>query len=84
MAIRQAAAVQGYARCISVTASDTVVIATGVTDGIVFLTTGTATVIDTEGNTAVFTAIPAGTYLPLKAIRVNATGLTAVIGALYY
>lgn len=81
---RNNSAESSYDRCVTVTASDTVAQPTGACDAIVFLTTGNATVIDNQGNTVVFTAMPAGTRVPLKVVRVNATGYTAVIGALYY
>lgn len=84
MTIRQSVADASYSRCITATASDTVSQSTGPSDAIIFLTTGTATVVDGEGNTVVFTAQPAGTRVPLHVARVNATGLTAVIGCLYY
>ena len=84
MTVRNSVADSGYARCVTVTASDTVNQATGVSDSILFLTTGNATVIDTQGNSVVFTAIPAGTKVSLNSVRVNLTGYTAVIGFLYY
>ena len=84
MAIRGAGGQPGYERCVTVAASDTVSQATGPSDAIVFLTTGNATCIDAAGNSVVFTAMPAGTVVPVKLIRVNLTGYTAVIGFLYY
>lgn len=84
MAIRASGGRPGFSKCITATASDTVTQPGNVCDAIVFLTTGNATCVDVEGNTVVFTAIPAGTVVPLKLARVNSTGYTAVIGLLYY
>lgn len=72
-----------YSRIVAVTASDTVAIATGVTDAIIFTTGGNATVVDASGNTISFVAVPAGAIVEIAVVRVNATGLTAVVAALY-
>lgn len=41
--------------------------------------TGTLTVIDASGNTTLFSGIPAGTILPIRASRVKATGTSATL-----
>lgn len=72
-----------YSRLVPITASDTVAISTGVTDAIVFTTGGNATVVDASGNSVSFVAATAGQIIPAAIVRVNATGLTAVVAALY-
>jgi hypothetical protein len=69
---------------VSISASDTVPISTGPTDAVLVATTGTATVIDASGNSTTWTALPAGVVIPVSLSRVNSTGLTAVLLALYY
>ena len=82
--MRNAAAEAGYQVCTAISASDTVNIATGVTDAVIFTTTGNAVLVDVQGNTTTITGAPVGLRIPLKVVRVNATGLTATLSALYY
>lgn len=77
-------AVSPYKRCVAISASDATPIATGPTDAVCFVTTGNAVMVDDSGNSVTFTGIPAGVIIPAKISRVNATGLTAVMAALYY
>lgn len=45
---------------------------------------GNAVLVDTAGNAVTFTAIPAGSFLPVQVLRVNSTNTTATgIVALY-
>jgi hypothetical protein len=41
--------------------------------------TGTMTIVHSNGTTTLFSAIPAGTILPVEAIRVNSTGTDATL-----
>lgn len=46
--------------------------------------TGDVTAVDQDGGTALFSAVPAGTTLPIMAIRVNAVGTTATLMVAMY
>ena len=72
-----------YKACVAITASDATPIATGVADALLVATTGNAVCVDESGNSFTLTAIPAGVIIPVRTVRVNATGLTAVLYALY-
>ena len=72
-----------YKRCVAITASDANPIATGPTDALLVATSGNATCLDESANQFVLTAVPAGAVIPIHTSRVNATGLTAVLYALY-
>jgi hypothetical protein len=41
--------------------------------------TGNITLLDAEGTVCLFTAVPAGTILPVECVRVNSTGTTATL-----
>jgi hypothetical protein len=41
--------------------------------------TGTMTVVHADGTTTLFSALPAGTILPVECIRVNETGTDATL-----
>ncbi len=40
-------------------------------------TAGNVTIVNADGTTCLFTAVPAGTFIPCECIRVNAIGTTA-------
>ena len=61
-----------------VTPSDTVDL-TNASRGIYVGGTGTLTAIMLDGTTCLFSGIPAGTILPIRATRVKATGTTATL-----
>ena len=84
MAFLNNVATSPYKRVVSISASDTVPIATGPTDAVIVATTGNATIADDSGNTTTLTAIPAGVVLPIRITRVNSTSLTAVLLACYF
>jgi len=55
--------------------SDTVDFLYGVCDAIfVGTTAGNITLVLEDGNTVLFTAVPVGTILPVRAKRINSTG----------
>jgi hypothetical protein len=60
----------------AITPSDTVLFAND-TRGIYVGGAGNITVLMQGGGVVLFTAVPAGTILPIRADRVNATGTTA-------
>lgn len=60
----------------AITPSDTVLF-TNDTRGIYVGGAGNLTVLMQSGAVVLFTAVPAGTVLPIRAERVNATGTTA-------
>ena len=62
-----------YNRFLSCVPDDTVNIAAGLCDAIYCPETGNATLVLENGNTLLVTAIQAGTILPFKVKRVNAT-----------
>jgi hypothetical protein len=74
---------KAYVRCVTITNSDTVSIATGLTDGILVLTAGNLVLVDTAGNVTTAT-VTAGQFLPLGVVRINATSSTGTAAALYY
>jgi hypothetical protein len=41
--------------------------------------TGTMTIVHADGTTTLFSAIPAGSIIPVEAIRVNSTGTDATL-----
>lgn len=51
--------------------------------GIYVNVTGDISLVDQEDNALTFTGVAAGTILPLMAKRVNLTGTTATVFALY-
>lgn len=64
----------------AITPSDTVdLVALSV---VVALTTGNVAVVDQYGTALTYTAVPAGTILPVTARRINATGTTATVARL--
>jgi hypothetical protein len=77
-------AVPAYHRSVTITNSDAVSIASGPTDAVCVAATGTFVLIDEAGNSSTYTLVPAGVILPVRAVRVNATGSTATLTALYY
>lgn len=62
---------------LAVTPSDTVTFTNGPCRGLYIGVIGDVNVTMVDGSSAVFTAVPAGTLLPLAALRVNATSTTA-------
>lgn len=64
------------ANSIAVTPSDTVSL-TATTRALYVGTSGNLTVLMAGGQTTLFTAVPAGSLLPLQVTRVNATGTAA-------
>lgn len=73
---------RGYSRCTTISKSDTVSIATGITDAILVLTAGNLVMIDEAGNSVTCTVIT-GSVLPLRLIRIDSTNSTATAAALY-
>lgn len=61
----------------AITPSDTVNFSRETHGGIYVGGTGDVVAVLYDGSTVTFTAVPAGTILPVRAIRVNATGTTA-------
>ena len=72
-----------YDRAVAITTSDTVAIASGVADAVIFTTTGNAVLIDSAGNSITVTGAPVCAIVPARIVRVNATGTTATLAALY-
>lgn len=73
---------QNYMQAAAITASDTVGFAE--CDAIYIGGAGSAAIVDSTGTATTFPGLLAGTVLPLRACRVNATGLTATnLVALY-
>lgn len=66
-----------YRSAVAVVPSDTVKFARGVCQGIYVGGAGNVTAVMEDGTVATFTAVPVGTILPIRAIRVNATLTTA-------
>lgn len=62
-----------------VTPSDTVNIPGGPALGLYVGGTGNVVVVNNDDTTALFTAVPAGTILPLVVKRVNTTSTTATL-----
>lgn len=60
-----------------VTTSDTVNFSMGTCLGIYVGGAGDVVAVMPDGTTGKFSSVPAGTILPIKAIRVNATNTTA-------
>lgn len=72
-----------YTRIVTISNSDTVAIATGASDGLLVLTAGNLVLIDGEGNSSTATVV-AGSVLPLRVVRINATSSTGTAAALYF
>lgn len=83
-ALRNPGCTVPYGRMVTITNHDTNVIATGVTDAVIVLVAGNAVIIDAEGNSTTHTGCLVNSILPVRVVRVNATGTTATLGALYY
>ena len=64
----------------AITPSDTVDLTKGVCDSIYVGTAGDVAVVDRDGTAVTFGAVPAGTVLPVKALRVNATNTASGAG----
>jgi hypothetical protein len=60
-----------------ITPSDTVDFSQGTVRGIYVGGAGNVTLITPAGTTVLFTALPVGTFMPVLASRVKATGTTA-------
>lgn len=61
----------------AVTPSDTVNYAQGMARGLYVGTAGAVSLVTAAGNTVVFPDVPAGSFLPVCSVRVNATGTAA-------
>lgn len=69
---------------VAVTPSDTVNLARGVPRGIYVGGAGNLVAVDSDGTAVTFTGVLAGSILPIRPIRINATSTTATaIVALY-
>jgi len=66
-----------FGQAVAVTPSDTTDLANGPTQSIFVGGTGTLTVDMYNGGTVQFTAVPAGTTIPIKVKRIRATGTSA-------
>lgn len=64
--------------CFAITKSDSVNF-TNMVRGIYVGGTGDVTILTPNGNTVTFTAVPVGTILPARAVRVNSTNTTATL-----
>lgn len=84
MPAKNASGIYPYNTMVAITTSDTVNIATGVTDAVIVTVAGNAVIIDASGNSTAHTSLPVGTLIPVRVVRVNATGSTATLAALYY
>jgi hypothetical protein len=62
---------------VAVTPSDVTNIAGGPTFGLYVGGAGNVTAVMLSGEVVLFTAVPAGSLLPIQVTRVNATGTTA-------
>jgi hypothetical protein len=77
-------AIEAYNIASAVTTSNTVDLPGGICDALWVGGTGAITGVMEGGGSVVITAVPAGSLLPIKFKRINATGTTAtVIVALY-
>jgi hypothetical protein len=83
MAYGNAPSVRGYSRIATITNSDTVNLAVA-SDAILVLTAGALSLQDEAGTAATIVTAIAGTVLPLKVVRINATGSAGTAAALFY
>lgn len=72
----------GYRAMVAITKSDTVGIRP--CDAIISTGAGNLVVVDSMGNVVTLTAIPVGTVVPVKVVRLNSTSTTGTAAALYY
>lgn len=67
-----------YPNAVAITTSDTTDL-TNVTRAIYVGGAGAVAIIDMNGNTTTFSAVPVGTVLPVRATRVKTTNTTATL-----
>jgi len=79
---RSTVTANNYSRSAAITPSDTVSLA-AVCDAILVAAAGNISAVDVAGGSIAITAAPVG-ILPLNLSRVNATGTTATVYALYF
>jgi hypothetical protein len=73
-----------YNTWIAITTSDTVDLASGLTDAVLVGGAGDVAAVMQNNRSVTLTGLPAGAWVPIKARRINATGTTATaLVALY-
>jgi hypothetical protein len=73
-----------YNDWVAITPSDTIDLASGLTAAVLVGTTGNVAAVMENNRVVIFTGLPAGAWMPIKARRINATGTTATaLVALY-
>lgn len=74
----------GYTEAVNPTLSDTVAEPGGIADAFIMKIAGNAVVVTPAGTVMTFTALPVGSVVPVRILRVNSTGTTAnAVGLLY-
>lgn len=75
---------KGATTCTAITTSDSTTY-TPMLDALYVGVTGNVTIVDGDGDTVLFTAVPAGMVLPVSCSKVMATGTTAsaIVGLRY-